>query len=222
MYSVLLDITGKLCAVIGGGSVAERKVKCLLESGAVVRVVSPEVTGDLAVLADQGTIEWRQKSYADEDLDGAVLVFAATNSREVQERICRKAEKNGQLINVADDPVSCSFHVPATVRRGDLTLAVSTSGKSPAVAAIIRQQLEEEFGPEYATLLQVMSMVRKQTGSKGESLSLSERKKIYKKILHSDIIDWIRTGQLDTLQDHLRKILGPDAELNVNLPKLDT
>jgi len=222
MYPVLLDIAGKLCVVIGGGSVAERKVQGLLESGASVSVVSPEVTSGLAGLAGQGIVEWRKKKYTNDDLDGAVLVFAATDDREVQALISREAGVNGQLLNVADDPDSCSFHVPATMRRGDLTLAVSTSGKSPAVAAIIRQQLEEEFGPEYDTLLQVMSFVRKHIVLETESLSQADRKKIYKKILHNDIIDWIRTGQDDKLQDHLKDILGPDTELDVNLPKLDT
>ena len=136
--------------------------------------------------------------------------------------ISLEAEANGQLLNVADDPDSCSFHVPATLRRGDLTLAVSTSGKSPAVAALIRQQLEEEFGSEYDTLLQIMSLVRKHIVLETESRSQADRKKIYKKILHNDIIDWIRTGQGDKLQDHLKNILGLDTELDVNLPKLDT
>ena len=222
MYPVLLDIAGKLCVVIGGGSVAERKVQGLLEPGASVRVVSPEVTSGLADLARQGIVEWRKKKYTNDDLEGAVLVFAATDDREVQALISREAGVNGQLLNVADDPDSCNFHVPATMRRGDLTLAVSTSGKSPAVAARIRQQLEEEFGPEYDTLLQVMSFVRKHIVLETESLSQADRKKIYKKILHNDIIDWIRTGQDDKLQDHLKDILGPDTELDVNLPKLDT
>ena len=222
MYPVQLDIKRKLCAVIGGGSVAERKVKGLLESGAKAMVVSPEVTDELSFLASQGLIEWRQKNYSDDDLDGAVLVFAATNSRETQEMICRQAEANGQLLNVADDPESCTFHVPATVRRGDLTLTVSTGGKSPALAADIRQLLAEEFGPEYEILLEIMSMVRQQAALDEESLSQSERKKIYKKILHNDIIHWIRTGQSDKLQDHLKNILGPDIVLDVNLPKLGT
>jgi precorrin-2 dehydrogenase/sirohydrochlorin ferrochelatase len=222
LYPVLLDISGKACVVIGGGRVAERKVKGLLECEAAVRLVSPEVSAELAGLAWRGAIEWRRKSYSDEDLDGAFLVFAATSSPEVQEMICRRAGDNGQLVNVADDPDSCTFHVPATVRRGDLTLAVSTTGKSPAVAALIRKQLEKEFGPEYETLLQLMTQVRQRAGSGMENVSQPERKKIYKKILHNDIIDWIRTGQIDNLHDHLEKILGPDTVLEINLPKLDT
>ena len=222
MYPVLLDIKGKLCTVVGGGSVAERKVKGLLEAGAKVRVVSPELSSGLSFLAGQGLIEWLQKNFSENDLERAVLVFAATDSRETQEKIRQQAEKNGQLLNVVDDPDSCSFHVPATLRRGDLTIAVSTRGKSPAVAALIRENLEEEFGPEYDILLEVMAQVRQQAGSDTKALSQPERKKIYKKILHNDIIDWIRTGQFDKLQNHLNTVLGPDIRLDVNLSKLDS
>lgn len=222
MYPVQLDITNKTCAVIGGGSVAERKVKGLLDCGARVRVVSPEVTDRISTLVSQGKIEWRQKKYSDGDLEGAILVFAATNNGEVQEKICREAEERGQLLNVVDNPHRCTFHVPASVRRGDLTLTVSTGGRSPALAAEIRQRLEEEFGPEYEILIQVMSQVRDQAGLDEQNLSQPERKKIYKKILHNDIIQWIRKEQFDKLQDHLKNILGPNTNLDVKPRKLDT
>lgn len=211
MYPVFLNITGKLCVVIGGGSVAERKVKGLLGEGAFVRVISPDVTDRLAELAKEGKIEWRNKSYSYHDLDKAFLVFAATNIREIQELICKQAHANKQLVNVADDPECCNFHVPATFRRGDLSLAVSTGGKSPAVAALIKRKLEEEFGEEYKTLLQVMSQVREKTGAESQSLSQADRKKIYKKVLHEDIINWIKTGQIDKLREHLKVVLDKDA-----------
>lgn len=221
MYPVFLNITGKLCVVIGGGSVAERKVKGLLREGAYVRVFSPEVTEELASLAKERKIDWWKKSYTYKDIDKAFLVFAATDNREIQELICRQAHENRQLVNVADDPECCNFQVPSTVRRGDLALAISTGGKSPAVAALIKQKLEKEFGPEYKTLLDIMSLVRQKTGSDTDNRSQPERKKIYKKILHSDIIEWIKTGQVDKLQDHLQDILGPEADLDINKLKPD-
>ncbi|GAB4344915.1 MAG: bifunctional precorrin-2 dehydrogenase/sirohydrochlorin ferrochelatase [Desulfobulbaceae bacterium] len=220
MYPVLLDISGRLCVVIGGGEVAERKVKGLLAAEATVRVVSPEITGELALLARQGMIEWRRKTYTDDDLDGAILVFAATSDREVQEMIVRRANANGQLLNVADDPASCTFQVPATHRQGDLTMTVSTGGTSPAVAAMIRRQLEEAYGAEYDFLLRLMAMVREMTAAEGEDTSQEERKKIYKKILHNDIIQWIRTGRIDRLREHLRDVLGSEMELDATLPEL--
>ena len=213
MYPVSLAIRGKLCIIIGGGRVAERKVKGLLEAGAYVRVVSPDVTDGLKALAEEGRIDWRKKTYSYDDLHNGWLVFAATNHREIQELICRQAEENGQLINVADDPDCCNFQVPASVRRGDLTVTVSTNGKSPAVSAMIRKELDDVFGPEYEVLLNIMSWAREEavkvTGDQ------AERKKIYKKILHRDIIEWIRTGQPEKLKSHLREVFGPDVDLDI-------
>lgn len=221
MYPAFLNITGRLCVVIGGGRVAERKVKGLLQADAYVRVISPEVTPELASLARQGKIDWRNKSYNYPDIDKAFLVFAATSSREIQQLISTQAHANKQLVNVADDPEGCNFHVPATVRRGGLSLAISTGGKSPAVASQIKQQLDNEFGPEYETLLDIMALVRQKTGAATDMMSQADRKKIYKKIVQSDIIHWIKTGQVDRLQAHLQDVLGPDADLDVNELKLD-
>lgn len=221
MYPVFLHIHGRLCIVIGGGSVAERKVKGLLIEGACVRVISPEVTEELAVLAGAGKIDWKRKSYASGDLEEAFLVFAATNDRRIQNVICRQARENNQLVNVADDPACCTFQVPATVRRGDLAVAVSTGGKSPAMASLIKHKLEQELGPEYEILLDIMSLVRQKTGSETEVLSQPDRKKIYKKILHKDIIEWIKTGQSGKLRRHLQDILGPEAVQDLNKLNLD-
>jgi precorrin-2 dehydrogenase/sirohydrochlorin ferrochelatase len=221
MYPVFLDITGQLCVVVGGGGVAERKVKALLREGAAVRLVSPRVTGELAFLAGAGRIEWREKSYTDSDLDDAFLVFAATDDRQVQQAVCRQAGANCQLVNVADDPGCCSFHVPATVRRGDLALAVSTGGKSPAAAAFIRERLEQEYGPEYEIMLELMSRIRQKIMARADGLSPSERKKIYKKILHNDIIEWIRTAQSGKLREHLQEILDPEDIPDIHNLNLD-
>ncbi len=211
MYPVCLDISGKLCIVIGGGNVAERKVRGMLEADAYVRLISPDITDGLAELADQKKIDWRKKSYTPDDLDNGWLIFAATNHPQIQSLICQQADENGQLINVADDPDRCNFHVPATVRQGDLTLSVSTNGKSPAVSAMIRKNLEGLFGQEYRVLLNIMARVREQAATK--SATQAERKKIYKKILHKDIIEWIRAGEINTVHEHVREILGADVEL---------
>jgi len=219
VYPVCLNITGKLCLVVGGGTVAWRKVQGLLAGSALVRVISPRVTADLFSVAQRGEIEWRKKVYESDDLQGAFLVFATTDNREVQEAVIRQAQLNGQLINVADAPESCSFQVPAAVRRGDLILAVSTNGRSPAVAALIRQQLEDEFGPEYQPLLNLMSAIRKQLII--ETDAGEWKKKLYKNILHSDIIHWIRTGRLDKALRHIQDVLGPEVELNLSELKQD-
>lgn len=214
MYPVCLDIKDKLCVVVGGGEVALRKVQGLLAAGARVRVISPEVEPELEYLAGQGRIAWQRKTYAPADLYPAMLVFAATDDRAAQEQICRQAVRDGQLVNVADDPACCNFQVPACLRRGDLTIAIATNGKSPAVAAMIKGRLEQEFGPEYEALLNLMALVRRQVIA--GSYSQAERKKIYKKILHDDIVKWIRKGKIDLLRAHLQSVLGTETEVDIN------
>jgi precorrin-2 dehydrogenase/sirohydrochlorin ferrochelatase len=214
VYPVCLDIKDKLCVVVGGGEVALRKVQGLIAAGAEVRVISPEVEPELALLADEGRIDWQRKTFAPDDLCRALLVFAATDDRDVQEQICRQAVLAGQLVNVADDPACCNFQVPACLRRGDLTIAIATGGKSPAVAAMIKARLEPEFGPEYEVLLNLMALVRRQVA--GGGYSQAQRKKIYKKILHDDIVELIRSERVDALRDHLRSVLGPEMEVDIN------
>jgi precorrin-2 dehydrogenase/sirohydrochlorin ferrochelatase len=217
LYTVCLEISDKLCVVVGGGSVAERKVLGLLTAGAQVRIISPQLTKPLTELADDGRIEWLERGYTQGDLAGALLIFAATDSREAQEAVFKEAGQAGQLVNVIDAPARCSFHVPAVVKRGDLTLAVSTGGMSPAVAAMVRKQLEENFGEEYGLLLDLISRLREQVLT-GEGNS-SERKILFQNILHDDIVHWIKSGQRDLLRKHLRAVLGSDVDFDISQPR---
>lgn len=214
MYPVCLEITGKLCIVVGGGGVAERKVLGLLTAGARVRVISPQISAVLRGLVDDGTVEWLDRGYAPGDLAGALLVFAATDREEVQTAVVREATAAGQLVNVIDAPERCSFQVPAVVRRGDLILAVSTGGKSPAVAAMIRQQLEKNYGKEYTVLLELIGRLREQVLSSDRDNA--ERKILFQNILHDDIITWIKTGQWEQLGRHLRTVLGADVDIDIS------
>ena len=214
MYPVCLDIKDKLCVVVGGGEVALRKVQGLLAAKARIRVISPEVEPELAVLAGEGKVDWQRKTYAPEDLGQSLLVFAATDDPATQQLVCRQAARAGQLVNVADDPACCNFQVPACLRRGDLTIAIATNGKSPAAAAMIRGRLEAEFGPEYEVLLNLMALVRRQVAARDHPQA--QRKKIYKKILHDDIVEWIRKGKVDLLRAHLQSVLGPEMEVDIN------
>jgi precorrin-2 dehydrogenase/sirohydrochlorin ferrochelatase len=208
VYPVFLNIRGKSCVVVGGGVVAERKVKGLLTEKADVKVISPEVTADIAEFAVKGRCTWLRKSYTAADLTGAFLVFAATDSLKIQKRVVEDADSLGIPVNVVDSPELCTFHVPATVRRGDLTLAVSTSGKSPAVAAMVRRRLENQYGPEYEQLLRLMGELRQPVLAAGNSSA--ERKILFQKILHNDILHWIETGQWDRVRSHLRTVLGQE------------
>ena len=210
MYPVTLNISGRLCVVIGGGRVAERKILSLLKAGARVRAVSPQLTETLEELAAAGRIDWQARRFQAGDLAGAMLVFAATDSRQVNDLAAQVAEQAGQLVNVADAPEQCSFQVPAVLRQGDLTIAVSTNGKSPALSARIRKRLEADYGPEYAVLLDLLGRIRAQelAGERDETA----RKNLFANILHEDILDWIRNSQQELLRSHLRAVLGPDAD----------
>ncbi|MBV5317095.1 MAG: bifunctional precorrin-2 dehydrogenase/sirohydrochlorin ferrochelatase [Desulfobulbaceae bacterium] len=206
-YPVCLNLSGKLCIVVGGGVVAERKVQGILSGSGSVRVVSPVVTPTLRTLADQGVIEWREQLYRAIDLDGAFLVFAATNIPEVQQAVLREARALGLLVNIADDPQACDFYVPASFRRGDMTLCVATNGKSPAVAAMVRRRLERDFGEEYAQLTSLMALLRDRILI--ETAGNHEEKKIlFQKILHDDIVDWLRDHRWDKIQQHLQEVFG--------------
>ncbi|MBM9537206.1 bifunctional precorrin-2 dehydrogenase/sirohydrochlorin ferrochelatase [Desulfobulbus alkaliphilus] len=214
MYPVCLNISGKLCLVAGGGRVAERKVRGLLASGGRVRVVSPVVTAALKFLAEQERIEWRQKTYETADLQGVFLVFAATDLAEVQNALSRDARDAGLLINRADAPEACDFQVPASVRRGNLTLSVATNGRSPALAAMVRRRLEHDFGEEYVLLTALMARLRDDILLEEDG----ERKKIlFQQILHEDIVDWIRDDHWDRIRQHLQAVLGRPVEVDPDL-----
>ena len=220
VYPVCLDIRDKLCVVVGGGAVALRKVNGLLAAGARVRVISPELVNGLAELHARKTIQWLDRGFRAGDLDGAFLVFAATDRAEVQEQVVREARVGDRLVNVIDDPDQCGFQVPAVVRQGRLLLAVSTSGTSPAVAAMVRQELEQRYGREYAVLLELMSSIREYLLAREGDCA--QRKILFQNVLHDDIVSWIKNGRWDLLRRHLRKVLGPDIDSAFSLPGIDT
>lgn len=205
--------------VIGGGLVAERKVRGLLSAGGAVRVVSPVVTSGLASLAQQHTIDWCQKTYSRADLDGALLVFAATDNPSVQQSICHDARLGGVLINVGDAPQACDFQVPATLRRGELILSVSTNGTSPAVAAMVRRRLEREFGDEYGLLTALAGLIRERLLAEGRESK--EIQYLFEKILCDDLSQWLQKRQWDTVQQHVTSVLGwPDGLVREILGKV--
>jgi precorrin-2 dehydrogenase/sirohydrochlorin ferrochelatase len=146
--------------VVGGGLVAERKVRSLLEAGARVRVISPGLSSALQTLVDAGEIEYRPGIYRSGDVEGAFLVISATNDSEVNRLVARDCTARRILLNAVDDPEHCNFYVPATVRRGDLAIAISTGGQSPLLARKIREQLEREFGAHYGDYLALLGGIR--------------------------------------------------------------
>jgi precorrin-2 dehydrogenase len=205
LYPVNLDISGALCLIIGGGGVASRKVDSLLPCDAEIRVISPEVCARIASLAKAGVLEWQQRDYNRGDLDGAKLVFAATDNPEIQEQIVTEAGAAEVLVNVIDMPEACTFQVPASFRQGGLLLTVATGGGSPALAARIRRDLEASYGPEYGQLVALMTALRKEIV--GSSDSSADHKRIFEKLLDSDILECIRQQQWDDLSILLQNIL---------------
>jgi precorrin-2 dehydrogenase/sirohydrochlorin ferrochelatase len=192
-YPVNLDLKGRKCVVVGGGSVAERKVKTLIEFGAAVTVVAPELTAGLAELAGSGSIRHEAGVFAPEVLDGAFIAIAATDDREVNRAVYTESNRRSVLVNVADDPELCTFFLPAFVRRGELTISVSTSGESPSFARRIREEFELQFGPEYGEMADLLGELRDEV--KGRYTSMNDRQKAFLRILDSDVLELLAEGK---------------------------
>jgi precorrin-2 dehydrogenase/sirohydrochlorin ferrochelatase len=211
-FPISLDIRSRHCIVIGGGKVAARKVKSLLASQGRVTVISPALDGELAHLVRDEALHWLARGYRPGDLAGAFLVIAATDDVAVQEAVYREAAAGNILLNVADVPKWCNFILPATVRRGDLTISVSTAGKSPALAKQLREDLEKEYSDDYDLLLQVLGRLRPMVLDLG--LPHEKNKILFENMLHRDMIDWLRTQNWQALTAHIRAVLGKDVPLD--------
>ena len=157
LYPIFLNLDGKRCVVVGGGAVANRKARKLLQARAEVVAISPEVKPELESVAT----EVRRRPYREGDLEGASLVFAATNRREVNAAVTREARGRGIPVNVADEPSEGDFALPSVLRRGQLQVAVSTGGASPTLARRVRYELESAFGSEWAGVVEALGKARR-------------------------------------------------------------
>jgi precorrin-2 dehydrogenase/sirohydrochlorin ferrochelatase len=210
-YPVFLDLKERLCVVLGGGRVAERKVKTLLRAGARVKVISPQLTASLARLKDGKRISHLSRAYRKNDLRGAFLAIGATDNRSINERIFREAAAGRIPVNVVDDPAHSSFIVPSIVKKKALLVAISTSGKSPALARVLRQKLEKEIGPEYEGFLKLLGRVRAKLLPLG--LGQPRNQKIFRKLVGEDLLPLIRGKKFRELNRRLAKVLGPGYSL---------
>jgi precorrin-2 dehydrogenase/sirohydrochlorin ferrochelatase len=165
-YPLFALIEDRPCLVVGGGVVGERKVRDLLAAGAKVTVVSRELTPGLQALAEKGMIRFVAGEFHPGQLEGMLLVIGATDDMAVNREVSRAAQARGLLVNIVDQPELCTFIVPAQVRRGPLTIAVSTGGASPALARRLREELEGLFGEEYGLYLRVLQQVRERVLAK--------------------------------------------------------
>jgi len=160
LFPIFLKLTSRPCLVVGAGRVGEAKIEGLLAAGATVTVVAPEASEAVKHWARAGNISWQPRRFEPADLDGRFLVVVATPSRELNDGIYREAQRRGALCNVVDDPPHCDFYYPAVVNRGELQIAISTNGQSPALAQRLRQELEQQFGPEYAAWIEELGRQR--------------------------------------------------------------
>ncbi len=211
LYPVNLNINDRLCLVVGGGEVAGRKIKGLLSCGAKVIVISPQICPALTEFVEQGKVEWYARSYRKGDLKEAFLAFAATDKRDVQQQVIDEATENGIPINAVDAPVSCSFQVPAIVRRERFLITVSTGGGSPAFAARIRKDLENEYGFEYGRLVELLFSIREEIVSDGRCSE--SHKTLFEKLLKLNILAHIRSENWSALQDELCTLLPEDIDV---------
>jgi precorrin-2 dehydrogenase/sirohydrochlorin ferrochelatase len=156
----LINLTGQRTIVVGGGMVASRKVKGLLDAGASVTLISPSIVPELEDLSNTQGVTWEPRQYRYGDLCDAFIVIAATNDPEVHKEIWEEAQHEGCLINIVDDPAHCNFIIPAQVRHGDFWIAISTGGTSPALARRLRERLEKQFGPEYGDFTALLGELR--------------------------------------------------------------
>ncbi|MGE3538510.1 MAG: bifunctional precorrin-2 dehydrogenase/sirohydrochlorin ferrochelatase [Candidatus Tectimicrobiota bacterium] len=153
LFPISLNLQHKPCLVVGGGTIAERRVQTLLSCGAVVHLVSPEATSWLSTAAQQGALRWTPDVFQPAHLEGIAIVLVATNQSKVNAEIAALARQRHCLINVVDDPAHCDFYLPAVVRRGALALAISTEGQAPAFAGWLRKQLEQLLDPQLGEVL---------------------------------------------------------------------
>ena len=211
-YPILVDLQGKKALVVGGGKVAQRKIESLLEYGASVHVIARELTAELEQLRSRKRIELLGGEFSEAHLEGAFLVIAATDDPSLNRRVSQEAQKRGQLINAVDQPEDCNFIVPSVLSRGDLLIAVSTSGKSPAFARKVRLELDQHFGEEYGFFLNLMGNLRKEILRLG--LSQEENKRAFEELVHSDLLQAIRQKKWDLASQIIEKVLGRPLSKN--------
>ena len=190
-YPVFIDVKDRLCVVIGGGNIGEEKVHKLLECGARVWVISPEVNDGVRELADTESVTWDQREYRQGDLEGAFIAIAATDDNKVNRQIAAEAEGRNVLLNVVDVTPLCTFIAPSVARRGDVSIAISTGGASPALARKFREALSDSRILEYADLAPLLSDARNELKRIGVRVAPDH----WQACITEDLLDMVQTGK---------------------------
>jgi precorrin-2 dehydrogenase/sirohydrochlorin ferrochelatase len=202
--------------VVGGGRVGARKVETLNQCGAVVTVVSPEVSPVISHLAAEKRILLERRTYRSSDVDGMFLVIGATDDEMLNRQINSDAERRRLLCNIADRPEICNFILPAVVRRGNFMLTISTAGKSPAFAKHIRQCLEAQFGPEYGALLELMGAIRAKLLA--DAHEPEAHKPLFEQLIDGNLLGLVKDKQISRIDRLLEKVLGPGYRYDQLMP----
>lgn len=205
-YPILMKLDDRLCLVVGGGQVAGRKASSLIQAGASVRIVAPKISEEIKAVVDSDKAEWLQEEFKPEHLDGIFLAIASTDNERVNKTIYDQAVKRAIPVNIVDKPELCTFIVPSVTRRGDLIIAISTSGKSPAVAKMIRKKLEKEFGEEWVVFLEIMGEARHK--AMRSVRDQKQREKIFNRLAGSDMLDRIKRGDIKGARNLVVEIMG--------------
>jgi precorrin-2 dehydrogenase/sirohydrochlorin ferrochelatase len=212
-YPVSLDMTDKRCVIIGGGAVAERKAERLSECGAQVVVVSRSLTPVLEDRKKADTIEHIDADYEKKTLRGAFMVIGATDRDDVNAQVSQDALSLGILVNIVDDPDRCNVILPSLLQQGDLSIAISTGGKSPALARKIREELQQQYGPEYESLLTIMGSLRKRVLAQGHASEAN--KAVFEALVRSDMLQAIRNGNGNLVKKIILDTSGIDMDVNL-------
>lgn len=206
MYPINLDLTGQACLVLGGGSVAERKVRRLLDEGAVVTVIAPALTPALQILAEEHQLSWQRRTYQPGDETTFFLIICATDDEAVSQAVSAAAKAQGKLLNVCDVPDLCNFTLPSIVRQGDLQLTISTNGKAPAFSRWLREHLKQHFDERYGRWMAELAAIRKE----GQALLATsrDRQAFWRQALTDDVMDLVENNEIDAASSLLRKRLA--------------
>jgi siroheme synthase-like protein len=203
-YPVNLIVAGRRCVVVGAGRIAARKIETLLAAGADVHVVAPKLGDQVRTWRDDERIDADEREFEASDLDGAWLATAATDDPAVNHAVFEAGAERRVWVNAADDPDNCSFTLMSVIRRGDLVVTVGTGGRSPALAAWLKERFSAELGPEYETLLELLSEAREAVQADGRSTEDAD----WKRALDSGMLDLIRAGRVSEAKELLRSCLS--------------
>lgn len=206
LFPVFLNLVNKKCLIIGGGKVAERKIRDLLIYDAPITVISPSAENNIEHWASQGIITWKPRRFQDFDLDDVFLVFLATDNKDLNHQVVNLCREKQVLVNAVDDPANCDFYVPSVVRRQSLAIAISTEGKSPLFAKRMREELQQVITAEYGKFVEILGEQRERI--KTRVPDIETRKEILTSLVYSDILELLKAGENEKVRERVEQCMS--------------